>query len=204
MINILYTILIVFMTSIKIDFKQDIKINQNAKASVSNSVQDKLDKREKILKFIKLVQPKFTNEKVIEINDAIFKYSNQFEIDPFLVASVAYCESEFNMRSKPCIGIMQLVRSSIRFYDPKKEYNPYSIDGNIAIGCLEISKHFQKYTKYSSLPSRSTTRNVLLRYNGSKYKYTYAIKVLRVKNRLCIWDINKIRDKLKKNSLWNE
>ena len=184
--------------------KRDIKINQNAKASVSNSVMDKLDKNQKIFKFIKIVQPKFTDKQVTEIRDAIIKYSDKYKIDPFLTTSVAYVESEFNMKSRPCIGIMQLVKSSIRFYDPNKNYNPYSINGNIAIGCVEISKHFQTYRSSGLLPSRATTRSVLLRYNGSKYKYSYSIKVLRVKNRLCTWDLNKIKSFTKRKSLWNE
>lgn len=192
------------MMSSSRDIKQDIKVNQNAKASVSNSVEDKLDKKTKILQFIKLVQPKFTIKESTEIRDAIILYSEKYKIDPFLTTSVAYVESEFNMKSKPCIGIMQLTKNSIKFYDPKKNYDPYVIKGNIALGCLEISKHFSSNHSSGLYPSRAISRNVLYRYNGSKYKYVYAVKVLRVKNRLICWDISKIKIKLKLNNLWNE
>ena len=192
------------MMSLNLDIKQDIKVNQNAKASVSNSVQDKLDKKIKIFQFIKLVQPKFSDEYARAVRDAIFLYSEKYKIDPFLTTSVAYVESEFNMKSKPCIGIMQLVTPSIRFYDPNKKYNPKTVYGNIALGCIEISKHYSSIRSNGEYPSRSVTRSVLLRYNGSKSKYSYAIKVLRVKNRLKIWDISKIKFKLKTNSLWSE
>ena len=204
MINILYTILIVFMMSSSKDIKQDIKVNQNAKASVSNSVQDKLDKKSKILKFIKLVQPKYSDKKAAEIRDAIILYSEKYKIDPFLTTAVAYVESEFKMESKPCIGIMQLVKSSIRFYDPKKIYNPYTVDGNIAIGCIEIAKHFNTIRGNGLLPSRSALRFTLLRYNGSNQRYSYALKVMRVKNRLNDWEVDKIKLKLKKSMLWIE
>ena len=203
MINILEMILIVFMISLNVNVKKDDKINQNAKASVSNSVKSKIDNKEKIFKFIKLVQPKFTDNHVSEITEAIILYSNKYKIDPMLTTSVAYVESEFNMRSKPCIGIMQLVRTSIKFYDPFKQYNPHTIRGNIAIGCIEIAKHYSNIRSDGLLPSRSSTRTVLLRYNGSRFKYSYAIKVMRVKSRIKEWDIDQIKKYIKINSLWN-
>ena len=120
------------------------EINQNAKASVSNSVKNKLDKKLKIFKFIKLVQPKFTNTYVSRIVNAIFKYGEKYEVDPYVIASTAYVESEFSMKSKPCIGIMQLLRSTSKFFDPSKQYNPYELEGNIAIGTLELRHHLNK------------------------------------------------------------
>lgn len=60
-----------------------------------------------------------------------------------MIASTAYVESEFKMTSRPCIGMMQLVRPSIRYYDPKRVYNPYTVDGNIAIGTKELSRHLK-------------------------------------------------------------
>lgn len=202
MINILEMILIVFMISLNVNVKKDDKINQNAKASVSNSVKSKIDNKEKIFKFIKLVQPKFTDKHISEITEAIILYSEKYRIDPMLTVSVAYVESEFNMRSRPCIGIMQLVKSSIRYYDPFKKYDPYTIKGNISIGCIEISKHYSNIRSDGLLPSRSSTSRVLARYNGSKYKYSYAVKVIRVKNRVKEWNIEKIRNYIKNKSLW--
>ena len=87
---------------------------QDAKISVSNS-KDKLDKKEKISKFIKLVQPRYSQSYIKKITDAIMKYAAVFKVDPYVIASTAYGESEFKMTSRPCIGMMQLVRSSIRY-----------------------------------------------------------------------------------------
>ena len=80
------------------------EINQNAKASVSNSVKNKLDKKLKIFKFIKLVQPKYSDSYIQKIVDAIFKYGNKYKVEPYVIVSTAYVESEFSMKSGPCIG----------------------------------------------------------------------------------------------------
>ena len=49
------------------------QIHQDAKISVSSK--DKLDKKEKISKFIKLVQPKYSDSHISKIVNSIFKYS---------------------------------------------------------------------------------------------------------------------------------
>ena len=199
----IYSLLIVFMIFFNQNIKQDIKVNQNAKASVSNSVKSNDDKKLKIQNFIKLVQPKYSTEKCRNITNIIFEKSKIYDIDPLLTASVAYVESEFNMSSKPCIGMMQLTRSSVRYYDPKKQYDPKTVAGNFEIGLIEMKHHFSSVNRGGNLQSRATTRQVLLRYNGSRLKYTYAIKVLRVKNRLDLLDVEKLKQKLKKGSIWN-
>ena len=145
--------------------------HQDAKISVSSK--DKLDKKEKISKFIKLVQPRYSQSYIQKIVDAIMKYSAKFKVDPYVLASTAYVESEFKMTSRPCIGIMQLVRASIRFYDPKRIFDPYTIDGNIAIGALELSSHLKKYSR-GHLPDRTAYRNMYRSYNGSYLKNKYS------------------------------
>lgn len=174
--------------------------HQDAKISVSNS-KDKLDKKEKISKFIKLVQPRYSQTYIQKIVDAIMKYSAKFKVDPYVIASTAYVESEFKMTSRPCIGIMQLVRSSIRYYDPKRVYNPYTIDGNIAIGTIELSKHLQRYSR-GNLPNRTAYRNMYRSYNGSYLKNRYSIKTMLVQNRLENLSIDALKSKLKKGPIW--
>ena len=65
--------------------------HQDAKVSVSTS-KDKLDKKEKISKFIKLVQPRYSQSYIKKITDAIMKYSAVFKVDPYVIASTAYVE----------------------------------------------------------------------------------------------------------------
>lgn len=174
--------------------------HQDAKVSVSTS-KDKLDKKEKISKFIKLVQPRYSQSYIKKITDAIMKYSAVFKVDPYVVASTAYVESEFKMTSRPCIGIMQLVRPSIRYYDPKRVYDPYTVDGNIAIGTKELSVHLRKYSR-KGLPSRTALRNMYRSYNGSYMKTKYSIKTMLVQTRLEHLSIDAIKTKLKKGPIW--
>jgi soluble lytic murein transglycosylase-like protein len=174
--------------------------HQDAKFSVSTS-KDKLDKKEKISKFIKLVQPRYSQSYIKKITDAIMKYAAVFKVDPYVIASTAYVESEFKMTSRPCIGMMQLVRPSIRYYDPKRVYNPFTIDGNIAIGTKELSRHLKRYSR-GKLPNRTAYRNMYRSYNGSYMKNRYSVKTLLVQTRLEHLSLDVIKSKLKKGPIW--
>ena len=173
--------------------------HQDAKVSVSSK--DKLDKKEKISKFIKLVQPRYSQSYIKKITDSIMKYSAIFKVDPYVIASTAYVESEFKMTSRPCIGMMQLVTSSIRYYDPKRVYNPHTIDGNIAIGTKELSVHLRKYSR-KGLPSRTAYRNMYRSYNGSYLRNKYSVKTMLVQARLEHLSIDVLKSKLKKGPIW--
>ena len=192
--------IILLLTSMRIVKLPPKPYHQDAKVSVSTS-KDKLDKKEKISKFIKLVQPRYSQTYIQKIVDAIMKYSAKFKVDPYVIASTAYVESEFKMTSRPCIGIMQLVTSSIRYYDPKRVYNPRTIDGNIAIGTIELSKHLQRYSR-GNLPNRAAYRNMYRSYNGSYLKNRYSIKTMLVQNRLENLSIDALKSKLKKGPIW--
>ena len=174
--------------------------HQDAIISVSKS-KDKLDKKEKISKFIKLVQPRYSQSYIKKITDAIMKYSAVFKVDPYVIASTAYVESEFKMTSRPCIGMMQLVRPSIRYYDPKRVYDPRTVDGNIAIGTKELSVHLRKYSR-KGLPSRTAYRNMYRSYNGSYMKNRYSVKTLLVQTRLEHLSVDALKSKLKKGPIW--
>ena len=175
------------------------QIHQDAKISVSSK--DKLDKKEKISKFIKLVQPRYSQLYIKKITAAIMKYAAVFKVDPYVIASTAYVESEFKMTSRPCIGMMQLVRPSIRYYDPKRVYNPRTIEGNIAIGTKELSVHLRKHTK-KGLPSRTAYRNMYISYNASYMKNRYSVKTMLVQTRLEHLSIDALKSKLRKGPIW--
>ncbi len=191
---------IVLLSSIGIVKLPPKPYHQDAKVSVSTS-KDKLDKKEKISKFIKLVQPRYSQSYIKKITNAIMKYALLFKVDPYVIASTAYVESEFKMTSKPCIGMMQLVRPSIRYYDPKRVHNPFTIDGNIAIGTKELSVHLRKYSR-KGLPSRTAYRYMYRSYNGSYLKNKYSIKTMLVQTRLEHLSVNTLKSKLKKGPIW--
>lgn len=204
MINIIRILIALLVFTIIVDQAKAEEINQNAKTSVSHSDKDKLDKKSKIYNFIKLVQPKYTNSYISKIADSIMKYGNKYDVDPYLITSTAYVESEFSMRSRPCNGIMQLLKSTPKYYDPKKQYDPYTVDGNIAIGTIELSHHIHKNTNRGESPNRASTRYALKRYNGSHSQVSYAIKVMRVKFRLETLSLESLKKKLKSGPMWRE
>ena len=203
MINIIRILIALVCMTITVSAAKAKEINQNATASVSNSVKNKLDIKEKIFKIIKLVQPKFSNSLVERITKAILASSEKYKVDPMVVLSTAYVESEFDMHSKPCIGIMQLVRVSVRFFDPQRKMNPYVLEHNIDLGTKEISYHMKRSTQRGKTPSHASINRALQRYNGSRLKVSYAIKVLRVKGRFEKYSIDGLKQKLKKGPLWN-
>ena len=183
------------------------EINQNAKASVSNSVKNKLDKKLKIFKFIKLVQPKYSDSYTQKIVDAIFKYGNKYKIEPYVIASTAYVESEFSMKSGPCIGIMQVYKPSLRWLNPKKEYDPYTIDGNIALGVKELSLSLPSNINRGNVIDRSSANERGLKimwgkYNGSGSRGYYSTKTLNVMRKIIVYDLDKLKQSLKKGPLW--
>lgn len=204
MINIVVNILIALITLLIFSNKTNAQeINQKAKTTVSRSEQDKLDKKTKIFQFIKLVQPKFSTSHISRIASAIIKYAEKYNVDAYAITSTAYVESEFSMKSKPCIGIMQLLKSTAKYYDPKHSYNPYEVEGNIAIGTLELRHHLQKTTYRGDKPDRSAYRKTYEKYNGSYMKRSYARKVLLVQIRLEQLSLDKIKSKLKSGPIWN-
>ena len=203
MINIISKILIALLIVLFPTLSSNAQeINQKAMTTVSKSEKDKLYKKNKIFQFIKLVQPKYSNSYIQKIVDAIFKYGNKYDVDPYVIASTAYVESEFSMKSKPCIGIMQLLRSTSKFFDPKKQYDPYQIDGNIAIGTIELSHHLKRANPRGGYPDRNSFKRAYERYNGSYAKKRYAIKALLVQIRLEQLSIDKLKLKLRKGPIW--
>jgi soluble lytic murein transglycosylase-like protein len=202
MINIIRILIAVFCSLITLSVVHAKEINQNAKVFVSKSVKDKLDKKQKISTFIKLVQPKYSSSYISKIVDSIFKYSEKYKVNPYTIAATAYVESEFSMQSKPCIGIMQLVKSSAKYYNPNKQYNPYTLDGNIAIGTIELSHHLHRYNSRGELPGRSALKRAYERYNGSNLKKSYANKALLVQIRLENLSTDNLKAKLKKGPIW--
>ena len=174
---------------------------------MSNSVRNKLDKKLKIFKFIKLVQPKYSDSYIQKIVDAIFKYGNKYKVEPYVIVSTAYVESEFSMKSGPCIGIMQVYKPSLRWLNPKKEYDPYTIDGNIALGTKELSLSLPNNLNRGNIIDRSSANDRGLKimwgkYNGSGSRGYYSTKTLNVMRKIVVYDLSKLKQLLTKGPLW--
>ena len=207
MINI-FQILISLLALLNIQYAtKEHKINQNAKASVSKSVKNKLDKKEKIFKFIKLVQPKYSTSYIKKIVEAIFKYSVKYKIDPYIITTTAYVESEFNMKSGPCVGIMQVYKPTLRWLDPKKEYDINTIDGNIGLGTKELSEHYNfRYLRGNQMDRSSNNFNALKimwgKYNGSGPRSSYVSKTFNALRILSLKNIDDIERLLRTKPIW--
>ena len=198
--HLILTPIVLLWTLLQGPMQPNKKIEVVSKPKITQSISINKD-REKIKAFIKTVQPKYSQSKVNIIADAIFAAASKFKLDPYVIASTAYVESEFKMTSRPCIGIMQLVRVSIRFYDPKRIFDPYTVDGNIAIGTLELSSHLRKHSR-NSLPDRTAYRNMYRSNNGSYLKNKYSIKTMLVQARLEHLSIDALKAKIKKGPIW--
>ena len=207
MINILRILIAFICMLLTVSVVKAKEINQNAKASVSKSVKNKLDKKEKIFKFIKLVQPKYSTTYIKKIVDAIFKYSVKYKIDPYIITTTAYVESEFSMRSGPCIGIMQVYQPTLKWLNPKKEYNPYTIDGNIGLGTKELSLNMPKSFRRGKLANRaSNDPNALAvmwgKYNGAGSKSKYVDRCFNALRKLALKNIDELKLHLGHKQLW--
>jgi soluble lytic murein transglycosylase-like protein len=201
--KIILLLILSLSSIIKIERPVIVKHNQKELTlEVTKKQKDDLAKRNKIKGFIKLVKPKYSDSYIAKIVDAIMISGKKYNVDPYVIASTAYVESEFSMSAKNCIGIMQLLRSTARYYDPKKEYNPYTVMGNIAIGTKELKHHLNNNSVRSTLPSRETYRNMYRKYNGSYLKNTYARKALLVQYRLERLSLSQIKTKIKEAPLW--
>jgi len=178
------------------------KITQEVKVG-----KGELAKRNKIKGFIKLVKPKYSDSYIAKIVDAIFRYGKKYNVEPYVIVSTAYVESEFSMSSRPCIGIMQILKSTLRYLNPKNQYNPYTIDGNIALGAKELSQHLHGDVNRGSTLDRSASTNRRLRYmwgryNGAGTSSKYSYKTLKVIHTLAFSDLHAIQSKLRKGPIW--
>jgi hypothetical protein len=111
------------------------------------------------------------------------------------------------MKSKPCIGMMQVLKSTARYIDPKRQYNPYTVYGNIALGTKELSMHLRHTVRRGSTMDRASGSSRNLRYmwgkyNGAGTQSRYSSKVLKVLQTICMNDINHLRAKLKHGPIW--
>lgn len=203
MINLIIKCLVPLMLFTTTSLGYTKQINQVAKASVVKKANDvKLENRKKVEQFIHLVQPKYSQSHIKRITDAIFKYSEKYHLDPYILVTTAYMESEFNSKSRPCIGIMQVLYSTYRTDYKHSGYNPYTIEGNIALGALELRDHLNKVVDIDRSKVLDRHRAFMFgRYNGSGSRSRYSSRALRTLNRLKTESILKLKSRLIKGKI---
>ncbi len=203
MINIILRSLVGISLVLCLSSVQGYKINQTAKASVVKKAQDvKLENKLKVERFIKLVQPKYSDSYIKKISDLIFKYADKYKLDPYILVTTAYIESDFNMKSTPCIGMMQILRSTYKSDYSKSGYNPYTLEGNIALGALELSDHLYSQNVVNRSKILDRHRAFMFgRYNGSGRNSSYTKKAMTTLNRIKTEPISKLKERMKKGKV---
>lgn len=93
---------------------------------------------------------------LLEYEDTILRYSQEYELDPYFVAAVIHCESEFDANAqspKGALGLMQIMPKTGEWIATKVEEPSYtqeklySPEVNIKFGCWYLSYLQRKYSK---------------------------------------------------------
>ena len=161
--------------------------------------------KKKIAGLIKLVQPRKGQVYADHVADIIVKEARRYKLDPYVVATTAYIESEFSMVSKPCIGIMQVERRTYRSQYAKSGLKPYDLEDNIRLGAWELADKAKMSNKNVrvALASRGGLSRMWGRYNGAGSKSFYVKRAHTTLSRIKNKNLNQIQEHLKKRGpLW--
>ena len=160
--------------------KPEVKVHPKPASQIDDS-----GDRKKIAELIKMVQPRKGQSYADQLADTIVKEAKSYKLDPMVVATTAYIESEFNMVSKPCIGIMQVERRTYRASYAKSGLNPYNLKDNVRLGAWELADKAKSVSRSRvALASRGTLSRMWGRYNGAGPNSSYVRKAFNTYNQL--------------------
>ena len=153
--------------------KKEDSSSTNAKKVVKPTVKKPADDsgvKQKIAGLIKMVQPRKGQAYADHVAEVIVKEAKRYKLDPYIVASTGYIESEFSMVSKPCMGIMQVERKTFNWKYRKSGLNPMDLEDNIRLGAWELADKAKMSNRAKSriaLASRGGLSRMWGRYNGA-------------------------------------
>ena len=160
--------------------KPEVKVHPRPAPDIDGS-----GDRKKIAELIKMVQPRKGQSYADQLADTIVKEAKRYKLDPLVVATTAYIESEFNMVSQPCIGIMQVERRTYRASYAKSGLNPYNLKDNVRLGAWELADKAKSVNRSRvALASRGTLSRMWGRYNGAGPNSSYVRKAFNTYNQL--------------------
>jgi soluble lytic murein transglycosylase-like protein len=160
--------------------KPEVKVHPRPAPNIDGS-----GDRKKIAELIKMVQPRKGQSYADQLADTIVKEAKRYKLDPLVVATTAYIESEFNMVSQPCIGIMQVERRTYRASYAKSGLNPYNLKDNVRLGAWELADKAKSVNRSRvALASRGTLSRMWGRYNGAGPNSSYVRKAFNTYNQL--------------------
>jgi len=173
--------------------------NNITKTHIQNKNLLYTQEKEKIEKFIITIKP--GNDKFAKsVSSYIIESAQKNNIHPYIIATTGYVESEFDMNSRPCIGIMQVLSNK-----PRDGLNPHNIKDNIELGSRELSYHYHHRKALASRGGDYRLRYMWGRYNGCgvSTRNTYIKRVMIVHNRLRYETPSQWENRLKKqHTLW--
>jgi len=150
--------------------------------------------------FVYIIRPRLGRKYARRIATTIHKASISYKVPPEVILSTGYVESEFNMNSRPCIGIMQYWGPNYRGSD--KKFNPYKLEDNIQLGTRELSRYYH-HPLASRYKGNWRLRYTWGRYNGAGPHSKYVRRALRVYTRIKTKTVKQLQKTLeKKHSLW--
>ena len=109
---------------------------------ILNPLKKKTAKYEKLISYIRTQNNKLSEREIRYILDMVWKYSNEYKINPYLVLAVMNTESHFNhstVSSAGARGLMQLMPFNFKEFGVNN-----SIEGNIKGGILHLKRDYEK------------------------------------------------------------
>jgi soluble lytic murein transglycosylase-like protein len=141
---------------------------------------------DRIAALVLLAQPKRGAAYAARVADAIRVASIRTGVDPDVITTTAYVESEFRMAVGPCEGVMQLHMPTLRYMKKIGKVPAHlshaDLSENVQIGAWELKRHYDRAGKLSDRSAR--LRSAWGRYNGSGPSGSYAKRCLKVLGRI--------------------
>lgn len=194
---LLRTVLVICAALVPIMFQRDAgaETNKPRRAAILPRGADEA----KVIALIRICRPRRGEAFARRAARVMAEESLAQHLPPLYCAAVAYCESHFDQKSSPCVGIMQVHPPSLREYVRKRQGDFAGLDpddwtDNIRIGVRELGMHKKKY---------HTLRGALGRYNGCGAGGAYISRVMSVYKRLDDYNSSEWRTRLDRGrELW--
>jgi soluble lytic murein transglycosylase-like protein len=136
----------------------------------------------------------------------MIKEAKRYGLDPYIVASTGYIESEFSMASRPCMGIMQVERRTFRSEYAKSGLDPMDLEDNIRLGAWELADKAKMSVRAKSriaLASRGVLSRMWGRYNGAGSRSGYVRRAHLTYTRIKNMSLTEMQAHMKKRGpLW--
>ena len=109
------------------------------------------------------MQPRRGHAYAEQVAGLVMADARREHLRPEVIAATATVESHFDMRSGPCIGIMQVNPRTARERYSRSGLSSHSIGGNLSMGASELARHYDK----ARGGERSRLAVMWGRYNGA-------------------------------------